>query len=1133
MEYAKTDFGLYTASNQFRVADWKTRISPKDMELYRELQKAINFASEDAIKNRLNYSHDKLKVIARSIIRSQSEQNKIIYKYDFERFVEEVFSGEDGLQDKVKTPNFHIEMYNAFQQSKRVCVVCPRGHGKQVSDNTDVLTTSGWKKHGELTVGDYVFSPSGKPIKVTWISEKTPSDYVVKTIDREEIRCHGSHEWTVLDRNPRRMITIETKDMIGDWERVGRSRYLLPERKALNYKDEKLLIDPYFLGLWLGDGSAGKPCITHSPLDISSIDSIPYTPSASWVHKNTGAVTTNFANQDIVLMLRELGCLQNKHIPEVYFSSSIGQRLELLAGLIDSDGYLSLNKIKFRFVNTNKRLIDDVYRLVLSLGARPYISKQEPHSHGIINAKKTCYTVGFSINLNIPCRLDRKSNNRLIQPKKLGIISVKYDPNGEIGHCIEVDSDDGLYLVGKRLIPTHNSSVSRLYILHQILNAECRYVIFLGSSEDMAGQNMRWVRDQLIENTKIMDIYGNLQGKGKWAETEFITSTGIKVVAKGAGQKIRGANEKGRPDLVYVDDLESDDEVGNKENRYKLANWFTRAVMPIRSKDGRFIVTGTILHVDSLLKNIALNRHRDHIPWSVLWYQALYANDSGEHKSLWPEMHPVANLLELKRVNEQTFAQEYQNNPSSGGMMVFNKAWYTHFLKSDIEIKDDGVYMLGKLLEVIITTDLAISEREGADYTVIMVSGMDERGVLYVLDINRFRTADIFDIINEIFIAASTWHCDFVSIETVSFQRTIKKQIEREFEARRQFLHIEEMTRSRTTKMARIKSLQAPIKSGKIQWLDEHVELENELDATTATRLPSHDDVCFVAGTKILTSGGQKNIEDIVDGDMVMTRHGYQKVLSTANRIADTITKIGLTGTPNHPIITNIGIIPLQNINESNIVYIWNEKQLCLMESRIIDIQNQKECISETISGVTINGSNHQDHCIEMFGRFTMGIYRKNMSYIIRMVTRSIMILKTWSAYLIKNICQTICLLQKTKKECDYKQKELGRSQRNGMAVQRALHGTGNTQKTQYTKKRVYNLKVDNHPEYIANGVLVHNCDALADAWELQTEKKASSKPTLAPVNTMAWLIEQGRCRTSTQLSTMSHGRTSHFKSRY
>ena len=102
------------------------------------------------------------------------------------------------------------------------------------------------------------------------------------------------------------------------------------------------------------------------------------------------------------------------------------------------------------------------------------------------------------------------------------------------------------------------STTARKYILHQILYQLTKYTIIVGASEDMAGQNLRWVRDQLTDNNKIVEVFGYLKNKDKWADTEFQTNNGIKVSAKGAGQKIRGSNEKGRPDLIYIDDLEEE-----------------------------------------------------------------------------------------------------------------------------------------------------------------------------------------------------------------------------------------------------------------------------------------------------------------------------------------------------------------------------------------------------------------------------------------------------------------------------------------------------------------------------------------------------------------------------------------------
>jgi len=402
------------------------------------------------------------------------------------------------------------------------------------------------------------------------------------------------------------------------------------------------------------------------------------------------------------------------------------------------------------------------------------------------------------------------------------------------------------------------SSASRLYILHQILFLLARYIIIIGSSEDMAGQNMRWIRDQLTDNPIIIETFGDLSSKKKWAETDFETSTNIKVSAKGAGQKLRGVNEKGRPDLIYIDDIEDDESVRNKENRLHLAKWFKEAILPIKSKNGRFIMTGTILDMDSLLKNVALNTYRDHIKWKVLWFQAIYLDDKNKEKALWPEMKPLEELRALRENDPQTFAQEYQNNPVSGQQMVFNIEWFEWFDKREIVKHENGsVSVRGNLVTTMLSTDLAISEREGADFTVLGVSGMDSKGNIYWLDIMRFRSSDIFDIIDEIFKLIDVWNIDYATVETVAFQKTLKKYLEREMDIRKKHFHIEEMTRAKTTKMARFKALTAPLKKGKLFFQEEYRPyIELEFLRCTSTKLPPHDDFMDV-----ISDGYEKQYE--------------------------------------------------------------------------------------------------------------------------------------------------------------------------------------------------------------------------------------------------------------------------------
>ena len=389
------------------------------------------------------------------------------------------------------------------------------------------------------------------------------------------------------------------------------------------------------------------------------------------------------------------------------------------------------------------------------------------------------------------------------------------------------------------------STIARKYILHQILYQTTSYTIIVGASEDMAAQNLRWVRDQLTDNPLVLEIYGYLKNKDKWADTEFQTNNGIKVVAKGAGQKIRGANEKGRPDFIYIDDLEEDEQVSSKDRRAKLRKWFTQALLPAKSRKGRIIITGTILHLDSLLKNISENKVKDHLPWQVLWYEAISKGDDGNEKALWEEHKPLSELRTLRETDPETFAQEYQNNPTSGAMAVFTREEYKYMDPEDIRFDKakSKIYVKEKLVNVLLTIDLAISEREGADYTVFKITGMDENSNLYVLEYERFRTSDPYEQIDMIFYLLKKWHADMLTMEQVAFQKTFKRILEYEMKERDIFPWVHEVSRQQIRKIFRIKSLRAPIKAGKIVWQHDHIDLEEELSQVSATSLGKHDDV--------------------------------------------------------------------------------------------------------------------------------------------------------------------------------------------------------------------------------------------------------------------------------------------------
>lgn len=269
-----------------------------------------------------------------------------------------------------------------------------------------------------------------------------------------------------------------------------------------------------------------------------------------------------------------------------------------------------------------------------------------------------------------------------------------------------------------------------------------------------------------------------------------------------------------------------------------------------------------------------------------------------------------------------------------------------------------------------------------------------------------------------------------------------------------------------------------------------------------------HDDLCFVAGTKILTNKGQINIEDLKLGDKVLTRKGYKPIIAMTNQVKPVITKYGLTGTPNHPIITKHGIKPLAKLKASDIIYIWNEKQSTIEEKTITDTQNQVEDNLEHITGDTILGKAHQLHYIGNCGLITLGKFLRDMLYTTKTVTQQIMLLITYPVFQRKNTVNTICC----KKIGEKSQLKMGRNNPKGWLdnsesgrkitkiwLRQSIEKMGKDRQKERQKhlentERVYNLEVEDTHEYFANNILVHNCMALAIAWQLyQTENPSKN----------------------------------------
>lgn len=354
----------------------------------------------------------------------------------------------------------------------------PPGIGKALANDTPILTRKGWKNHGDLVVGDEVIGLDGKFKKVIAVHPKCQLDCQVMFTNGEKIVCHENHEWLIHDRGvydkSKMDHIVETKRLEkralssgGEMgERGHRYPIQLPNRPKVVGEQKNLPLDPYTLGVWLGDGANQAPRISCDPKDKAVIDRIVRNGIPmrwSTVHKDTGVLYFGF---DIRSQLRQMDMCHSrkrlpKHIPEEYLTASMEQRLELLAGLLDTDGTLCGSK--YQFSTTEIKLRNTFCELIATFGWRTSVVEYAPvvSSSGVIG-RKTCYNISFTPDICIPCELERKQNKEPHKQRRIGFMHISRVEPRE-GNCITVEGD-GMYLAGKTMLPTHNTTLALFFL---------------------------------------------------------------------------------------------------------------------------------------------------------------------------------------------------------------------------------------------------------------------------------------------------------------------------------------------------------------------------------------------------------------------------------------------------------------------------------------------------------------------------------------------------------------------------------------------------------------------------------------------------------------------------------------------
>lgn len=379
--------------------------------------------------------------------------------------------------------DFHGYQYRAVEHglaNPQAAFWIDMGLGKLQPNSEPVLTPAGWVGMGYLGVGDEVIGVDGSPTKVTGVFPHPEQDiYRVTLNDGSWTRCGLDHLWRVQSPvqkkrgNPGRVLTTQQLMDEGLYDSAGNRKHHIPVISApVQHPEAEVLIEPYLLGVLLGDGHLAPKS---SPSITSDIEILSNWAGRLEPHPSTGISTLHLTDQPILISSLTRYGLRGKrswekYIPSEYLVGSAAQRLALLQGLLDTDGSWCQQGV-LEFSSTSENLADGVVALTQSLGgvARKAGPRNCKHQNGI---GRDSWHVNVRLPADIqPFRLLRKLNQWVpvtkYPPARL-IASIELDGREE-ATCIAVASPDHLY-VTRGYVVTHNT-ISALTVMQQRMDA--------------------------------------------------------------------------------------------------------------------------------------------------------------------------------------------------------------------------------------------------------------------------------------------------------------------------------------------------------------------------------------------------------------------------------------------------------------------------------------------------------------------------------------------------------------------------------------------------------------------------------------------------------------------------------------
>lgn len=478
---------------------------------------------------------------------------------------------------------YQREIMDAFTQPgiHRVVVKSAAQIGKALDINTPIPTPDGWKTMGDLQEGDAIFDQNGEICRVTAatvVMHGRPC-YEITFSDGSKLVADENHKWSVQTdgRRGTKNHVLTTGEMLPNYKNGNRNTYAIPVANALNMGKVELPLDPYTLGVWLGDGNSASAQITLPDYDLSIADRIAaaghevvvrckdkkhphvkniaidqfhrdnticrrghdkritgYTKKGRCAEcarqislRNKWKGIKDFPVDPIVhtqctmrSVLASMEEINNKHIPQAYLRAGTAQRWALLQGIMDTDGHATKKGI-CEITLKSKRLIEGVSELLHTLGVKHTLKEHfAVCTNSPSKASFTVWRISFTAYADMPVFSLYRKQERL--KAREGRRASETERRRIINirpvqsrpvKCITVDSASHLYLAGKAMIPTHNSDIMN-NVIGRFAHLDPAPIMMIQPTIDMAQDYSKSRIAPMLRDTKVLNnLFHNVKDK--------------------------------------------------------------------------------------------------------------------------------------------------------------------------------------------------------------------------------------------------------------------------------------------------------------------------------------------------------------------------------------------------------------------------------------------------------------------------------------------------------------------------------------------------------------------------------------------------------------------------------------------